>query len=207
VYILIPPEVTRLSADESIAVENKLLLLYLIDKMDLPLTRSQITDFVRDGEYMEYYTLQQTLADMVSDGYLEMAQENNNTRYSITDEGLSTLEYFERHIPGGTRAKINKYVHDNFNSVKRDYEITANYFQDNETNEYIVKCGVYDDDRLLMEINISVVSREQARLIQRNWKSNVTSLYVNILRELIKETKPDKPEAAEAGESPEAPHN
>ncbi|MCL2461295.1 MAG: DUF4364 family protein [Defluviitaleaceae bacterium] len=196
-----------MSADESIAVENKLLLLYLIDKMDLPLTRSQITDFVRDGEYMEYYTLQQTLADMVSDGYLEMAQENNNTRYSITDEGLSTLEYFERHIPGGTRAKINKYVHDNFNSVKRDYEITANYFQDNETNEYIVKCGVYDDDRLLMEINISVVSREQARLIQRNWKSNVTSLYVNILRELIKETKPDKPEAAEAGESPEAPHN
>ena len=184
-----------MSADESIAVENKLLLLYLIDKMDLPLTRSQITDFVREGDYMEYYALQQTLADMVSDGYLEMSLENNNTRYSITDQGLSTLEYFEKQIPGGVRQRINKYVQDNFNSVKRDYEITANYFQDRDTNEYIVKCGVYDDDRLLMEINVSVVSREQARLIQKNWKSNVNVLYMSILRELIKENKPEnKPE-------------
>ena len=178
-------------SDDSVSVENKLLLLYLIEKMDLPLTRSQITDFVRDGDYMEYYTLQQTLADMVFDGYLEMSQENNNTRYSITDQGLSTLEYFEKHIPGGVRMKINKYVNDNFNSVKRDYEITANYFQDRETNEYIVKCGVYDDDRVLMEINVSVVSREQARLIQKNWKSHVNVLYISILRELIKENRPE----------------
>ena len=166
-------------------VENKLVLLYLINKMDLPLSRSQVTDFVREGEYMDYYTLQQTLAEMVEGSYLEKIQDNNNTRYCITDEGATTLEYFENHIPGGIRSKINKYVHDHFNSIKRDFEVTATYFLDNETNEYIIKCGVYEDKRILMEINVSVVSRDQARLIQSNWKSHVSEIYMNILNEMV----------------------
>ena len=166
-------------------VENKLLLLYLINKMDLPLSRSQVTDFVREGEYMDYYTLQQTLAEMVEGGYLEKIQDNNNTRYVITDEGATALEYFESHIPGGIRSKINKYVHNHFSSIKRDFEVTANYFLDNETNEYIVKCGVYEDKRILMEINVSVVSREQAKLIQANWKGHVSEIYMHLLNEMV----------------------
>jgi hypothetical protein len=166
-------------------VENKLVLLYLINKMDLPLSRSQITDFVREGEYMDYYTMQQTLEEMVVGAYLEKIQDNNNTRFSITDEGVTTLEYFESHIPGGIRSKINKYVHDHFNTVKRDFEVTATYFLDNEINEYIVKCGVYEDKRILMEINVSVVSRDQAKMIQNNWKSHVGEIYMHILNEMV----------------------
>ncbi|MDR2649214.1 MAG: DUF4364 family protein, partial [Clostridiales bacterium] len=90
---------------EYMQVENKLVLLYLINKMDLPLSRSQLTDFVREGEYMDYYTMQQTLEEMVDGAYLEKIQDNNNTRFSITDEGVTTLEYFESHIPGGIRSK------------------------------------------------------------------------------------------------------
>ena len=166
-------------------VENKLVLLYLINKMDLPLSRSQVTDFVREGEYMDFYTLQQTLAEMVEGAYLEKIQDNNNTRYCITDEGLTTLEYFENHIPGSMRTKINKYVQNRFSSVKRDFEVTATYFLDNETNEYVVKCGVYEDKRILMEINVSVVTRSQAKLIQTNWKSHVSEIYMNILNEMV----------------------
>jgi ABC-type long-subunit fatty acid transport system fused permease/ATPase subunit len=181
------------SAPDGLRVENKLILLYLIDKMDLPLSRSQITDFVREGEYMDYYTLQQTLADMVEGNYLDKAQDNNNTRYSITDEGITTLEYFESHIPVGIRAKINKYVKAHFDSVKRDYEVTSNYFVNSETGEFIVKCGVYEDKCALMEISVSVVSREQAKLIQANWKAHVSDLYMSILTELVSVKQDEDP--------------
>jgi hypothetical protein len=63
--------------------------------------------------------------------------------------------------------------------------VTATYFLDSETNEYIVKCGVYEDKRILMEINVSVVSRDQAKLIQNNWKSHVSEIYMNILNEMV----------------------
>lgn len=171
-------------ASEYKNVENKLLLLYLIDKMELPLSRSQITEYVRQAEYMDYYTLQQTLADMVEGGYLENTQDNNTTRYTITDEGQTTLEYFEKHIPAPVRTKINNYVRDNRRNIKRDYENTATYFPNVENDEFMVKCGVYEDERVLMELFISVDTRDQAKLIQTNWKANAKVLYGRIIEAL-----------------------
>ncbi|MDR1642257.1 MAG: DUF4364 family protein [Clostridiales bacterium] len=181
------------SQPSEVRVEDKLVILYLLDKMDLPLSRSQITDFAREGEYMEYYALQQTLADMVDSKYLDKASDNNNTRYSITEEGVTTLSYFKNRIPKAVREKINTYVNAHFDSVKRDYEVTSSYFANSETGEFIVKCGVYEDKCALMEINVSVVSKEQAKLIQANWKAHVSELYMKILTELATVNKDDDP--------------
>lgn len=166
-------------------VENKLLLLYLIDKMDIPLSNSQISQFALEENYMNYFSLQQSLSEMVQVNYLDTAQENNTTRYTITDQGLLSLEYFEKHIPIAIRNKINNYVLENRRNLKKDYEITANYFYDHNNNEFVVKCGVYENSTTLMEINVSVVSRDQAKLIAKNWKSNVNLLYSNVLEQLI----------------------
>ena len=164
-------------------VENKLLLLYLIDQMDLSLSRSQITDFVRQEDAMDFFTLSPTLAEMVEGGYLDETVDNNNTRYTITGEGLTALEYFEKHIPISVRTKINNYVRDNRKIIKRDFENTATYFPvDND--EFVVKCGVYEEEHALMEITISAGDRMQAKLIQNNWKANASVLYGRIIETL-----------------------
>ena len=164
--------------------ENKLLILYLIDKMDLPLSRSQITDYIRETEFMDYYTLQQALADMVDGGYLDATKDNNTTLYTVTDEGLQTLEYFEKHIPTTIRNKINQYVKENRKDIKRAFENTATFFPNEDGTEFLVKCGVYDEGRVLLELSISLDTREQARIIQNNWKTNAKTLYGDIIRTL-----------------------
>jgi DNA-binding HxlR family transcriptional regulator len=166
-------------------VENKLLLLYLIDKMDLPLSRSQITDYVREAEFMDYFTLSQTLSEMVEGGFLENTVDNNTTRYSITGDGQTMLEYFEKHIPLPIRTMINSYVHNNRRNIKKEYEVTATYFPNAENDEFVVKCGVYEDERTLMELAISVDTRDQAKLIQANWKTSAKHLYGRIIEALI----------------------
>ena len=171
--------------------ENKLLLLYLIEKMDLPLSRSQITDYIREDDFMDYYTLQQSLADMVDGGYLDVTKDNNNTIYTITDEGLQTLEYFEEHIPITIRSKINQYIKDNRKDIKRAFENTATFFPNAENDEFVVKCGVYEDGRVLMELSISVDTRDQARIIQNNWKANAKTLYGDIIGILAKAQNQD----------------
>ena len=167
--------------------ENKLLILYLIDKMDLPLSRSQITDYILQAEFMDYYTLQQALAEMVDGEYLESTQDNNTTRYTLTDEGLLTLEYFEKHIPPSVRNKINQYIKENHKDIKRAFENTATFFPNAENDEFLVKCGVYEEGRVLLELSISVDTREQARLLQNNWKANAKTLYGEIISLLAKE--------------------
>lgn len=172
------------------SIEDKLLLLYLIDKMDIPLSNSQISQFALQEDYMDYFVLQQNLTEMTQTGFLDKFQDNNTTRYTILDKGIEILEYFEKRIPVDIRSEINKYVIDNRKTIKKDYEITANYFYDHTNNEFIVKCGVYEDETMLMELNISVVSKEQAKTICSNWKENVKTMYGEILTSLM--SKPAK---------------
>lgn len=165
--------------------EHKLLLLYLIDKMDIPLSSSQIELFALSENFMNYFSLQECLSEMVQIKYLDAYKDNNTTRYTITDEGLQSLDYFEKHIPIDTRNKINQYVLENRKRIKRDYETTANYFKELNSDDFTVKCAIYEDDAMLMEINLSVVSRDQAKLICNNWKTNISTLYSDILSKLI----------------------
>ena len=165
--------------------ENKLLLLYLIDKMEIPLTQSQISQFALEGDYINYFSLQQFLAEMVEVEYLEKSVDENKTYYSVTDQGLTALEYFKKRIPQEIKNKVNEYVSANRKSIKKDYEVTANYFYERNSNEYTVKCGIYEDETTLMELNLSVVSKDEAKLICKNWRQNVNELYGDILVKLI----------------------
>ena len=166
-------------------VESKLLLLCLLEKMNLPMSGSQISEFVLEEGMLSFFELQQCLFEMTESKYLDIAKENNTTRYTVTEPGSSLLELFEKRIPMNVRNKINKHVNENRANIKRSYETTANYFKDMQTDEYVVKCGIYEDDFMLMEVNLSVVNREQARNICDNWKNNSCQIYGQMLGNLL----------------------
>lgn len=42
----------------------KLMILYMLDHVNFPLTNSQLTDFFLDHEYTTYFTLQQALNEL-----------------------------------------------------------------------------------------------------------------------------------------------
>ena len=171
-------------------VENKLLILYLISSMDLPMSRVQIANFFEEKELMNHFVLLQNLEDMVERGFLEATSENaedvGTTNYSLTEEGSSHLEHLESMIPHPVRLIIDNSIDDARGKIRKGFEKTANYFPNAENDEYIVKCGVYDDKRgtMLMEISVPVVTREQAKFIQANWNANYTSIYQKVLAAL-----------------------
>lgn len=170
-------------------VENKLLILYLINRLELPMSRAQIVDFIMQKELMDYFTLEQTLAGMAEAGLLEAvvetdAQDVNTTRYLVTGEGLTMLEYFEGRITRPVRLLINQYIEENRGKIKKDFENVANYFPNVDNNEFKVKCGVYEDNRAIIELFVSVDTREQAKLIQANWRTNASELYTKIIEAL-----------------------
>ena len=171
--------------------EDKLILLYLIDKMDLSLSYNQITMFAAD-EGMELFLVQQNLSEMIQSGYLEIFNKYNASRYSITEDGVNVLEYFNKQIPQDTRNKINKYVSENRKGAKKDFDVDASYLFDYSLNEYLIRCGVYENDSMLMEVNLYVVSKEQAQHICENWKENVSDLYADILSLMTAEPENDK---------------
>jgi DNA-binding PadR family transcriptional regulator len=186
-------------------VENKLLLLYLINLMDLPMSRSQITAFVIQKDIMNHFTLEQNLTDMVQRGFidatLESAQDENITRYALTEAGLENLGLLENQIPRPVRNVIEQYVDDNRGKIKKGFEKTAHYFPNVDNDEYTVKCGIYDDRRgtMLMEISVPVITREQAKHIQCNWNEHYNTIYKRILEILVEPCCGDKGTSKDEG--------
>ena len=48
----------------------KLIILYMLDKVDFPLTNSQISEFVLDKGYTDYFKLQQALSELAAGGLM-----------------------------------------------------------------------------------------------------------------------------------------
>ena len=175
-----PPAVS-----EEKQIEHKIMLLYLINRMDIPISNSQVTQFALEENYMNFYTVQQYLKEMVEVEYLDASGDSSITRYTVTEEGLKALEAFLGYVPQAVKNRIAKYVQENRRHVMKGFETTANHFFDSGSGEFLVKCGVYDFDMLLMELNMSVVNKEQAVLICNNWKANVGVPHTQIIDILL----------------------
>lgn len=165
--------------------ENKLIILYLLERMGIALSNSEICQFSLEKNYMSYFAVQQYLSELVEVGWINKTRENNNTRYTLTNKGEEIINYFIRHISDKAKTEINVYASENSKRIKTEYEVTANYFLE-LNDDFLVKCSLLDSDGYnLMEINLAVATKEQAKLICDNWKRNVNSLYGSILSSLI----------------------
>lgn len=172
--------------------ENKLIILYLLERMGIALSNSEICQFSLEKNYMSYFAVQQYLSELVEVGWINKNRENNNTRYTLTNKGEEIINYFIRHISDKAKTEINVYASENSKRIKTEYEVTANYFLE-LNDDFLVKCSLLDSDGYnLMEINLAVATKEQAKLICDNWKRNVNCLYGSILSSLITTTEKEQ---------------
>ncbi|MFV0504993.1 MAG: DUF4364 family protein [Lachnospirales bacterium] len=177
--------------------KNKLFILYLLDRIDLPLSYDLIIKCVNTYGFMDFITLQECLEDMLFTGHIEReakekgsVEDKNKTRYVITARGTEVLNQFEAEIPSNITCNIKHYIEENRVEIKRKYENVAHYYIDKfegENSGYIVKCGSYEDNTTLMELKLSVTTKEQAERICSTWKKNVSMIYSSIMNELTKE--------------------
>ena len=69
----------------------KLMVLYMLNKVDFPLTNSQISEFILDRDYTDYFQLQKVLSELVETELLRKRTISNSSYYEITEEGKKTL--------------------------------------------------------------------------------------------------------------------
>ena len=168
-----------------LVTENRLLILYLMYQMDMPLSWDHIFEFAVN-DYMDYMEFQTYINEMERNGIISSNRENNVNYYSLTDKGEKTINTFLKFIPESKRNSIISYVRKNKGKIKKEYSVSANYFMYGD-DEYVVKCSFIEDDVTLMEINLTVATKEMAKKVKKNWKQNVSDIYNNTLKALLTE--------------------
>ena len=163
----------------------KLIILYLLSKVNFSLSNSQITDFILGKEYTDYLTLQQALSELIEVKLIHVEASAKNSLYQITTEGEETLGYFENRISDQIKEDIIEYIKQNGYELYNERSVLAD-FEKNSQNEYNVRCRVMEKKSALLDLTLTVPTLEDAETVCRNWEKQSQPLYSYIVNELLR---------------------
>lgn len=165
--------------------ENKLIILYLINAIDIPFGSLQIIKFILENKLINYFLLRQSLNELCDGGFLLQHCSEGKTFYEITDSGRQALEYFSSRIPAGIRGRIDNALPEARERIKQETMIVADFTPESE-DKYIVNCRVDEGSFRLLDMTLAVGSRNDAKLICENWKKNSQYIYAELIESLTK---------------------
>lgn len=162
----------------------KLMILYMLNKLDSPLTNSQLSQFFTVKHYTDYFNFQKTLYELSASGFADKETIGNTSYYTITPDGYETLSMFKHQIPPAWLSEIDKFLEDNKFSIKNEVGIQADYYKSTD-GDYIASCRVLEGRALLFEVNIAMPSEEEAKHVCAGWQSSSEEIYSFLVKTLL----------------------
>lgn len=175
----------KLASDDETLAENKVLILYVLEKANKPLTNDVLYKIVLAAVDMNYFYFQQFMLDLINVGYIFSFQKEEQTLYQITDSGKKTLDLTLDLLPGIIKLKADTNLKPILDSSEEEQSIVAEYTPLSE-NHYTIICKVVENNETVFEVKTFAGSREQAKEIVDNWESNANTIYPQILDILTK---------------------
>jgi len=169
----------------------KLIVLYMLNKVNFPLTNSQITGFFLDKEYTNYFNVQQVLSELVEAELVSCEIVRNASYYQITSEGRDTLGFFVNKIPGPIIDDMDLFLINNKYELRNEVGTISDYYR-STNQDYIVHCQVKEGKSTLIELTLSVPTKEEAALMCNNWKEASQEIYANVMRQLMQDNKSEE---------------
>ena len=117
----------------------KLIILYMLDHVDFPLTSAQVSDFLLEKEYTNFLTLQQAISELTDASLITTHSIGNRTHLMITVEGKNTLSFFEDNIGETIKKEILNYLGLNEAALRNEVSVTGEYYKSTS--------GEYEADR------------------------------------------------------------
>ena len=163
----------------------KLMTLYMLDRVNYPMTTSQLSEFFIGKEYTNYFTLMQVvLKELVDSELILSGQSGNATRYEITPDGREILGYFKNDIPAAVLADIDEYLKAGKFRLRSEIGVTSDYYKEGNKN-YVVHCEVREGRTSLISLDLSVPDEHEAEIMCDNWSKKCQAIYAACMRELM----------------------
>ena len=164
--------------------ENKLLMLYVLKVIDEPISNTQLTEIILENNFINYFTFQQYLSELEESKFVEYHTANDKKLLVLTKQGDTVLSLFKSRLSPSKISIINQYIKDKIESIKKELTIHADYTL-GEKDSFIVDLKAVENQALLMELKLSVPSKNQAVAICNKWKDNPSDIYTAIINTFI----------------------
>jgi predicted transcriptional regulator len=165
--------------------QNKLILLFIFDKMDFPITDNNIQDIAsQSNSWIPWMECKEATGQLLEAGFIHQTFREKKLYYSVTPDGRLCLSHFYSQIPVSLRNEITEYVKDNRMSVKRKQEYFRSYNR-NDDGTHTVYLKIVDPVKTVLELTLNVASRQTARSIYNKWEEKAGEVYSILLEQLV----------------------
>ena len=160
------------------------MVLYLLKKVNFPVTNSQMSEFMVSKEYTNFFTFQKVLSELLEANLIRLQTMHNSSHYEITPEGEQTLGFFESKLSPAIIADIDEFLKTNKFKMRDEVAVRTETTKLSDT-EYMARMAVIEGRNPLFELGISMPSEEQAEAVCRRFREKNQFLYEHIVKELM----------------------
>ncbi len=162
----------------------KIMILYMLSKVDIPLTVKQISDFITGAGYTDYLTLSATISFLKDNNFLTATTKRNRTYLALTEDGANTLKMLKDNLSDSLMEDMNNYLKENKISFKEEYLIMSDYSKA-EDGRYVATLSVREQTSDLVNISITVPDEEMAIEVCDNWQKKNKDIYKYLVEQLL----------------------
>lgn len=178
---------------------QKLKLLFVLEKMEIPLTENNIIEICTSNictsnitingssNGFSYLDVKEAMYELLGVGMIyEDKIEGSEPRYTITFDGRNCLSHFYYRIPKDVREKITAYTQDNRMNLKRSQEYVSEYSKNSDgTYSVVLKIKEPILTSSLLEIKLKAPNRQSAVEASKKWKDKAPNIYEVIYDNLL----------------------
>lgn len=162
----------------------KLIILYMLNKVDFPLTTAQISEFILDKGYTTFFKLQSTLSEMIESDLIVSETTHNRTLYHLTENGKETIHFFKNKISPAIQKDIDDFLKEKEYDLKEEASVKTEYYL-NTNHEYEVRCRIVENGFSLIDLKLTVPTETEAETIANNWTRKNQEIYALLLSNLL----------------------
>ncbi len=162
----------------------KLMILYILSRVNFPLTNAQLTAFILEKEYTNYFNIQRALSELIDDAFISTNTIRNSTLYRITESGKQTLLFFDNMISSGIKEDIEAYLTQNKYELQEEVSAPAEFYQVKK-GEFAAHLRVIERDTPIIDLTLAVPTEEEASRLCNNWKEKSSDIYSYLMSALL----------------------
>ena len=174
----------KLNSDNTNLAENKVLILYILDKLNKDITNAGLFKITSSINNINYFYFQQTLTDLVDSKLVGPYTKDDETVFKITSEGKNNFALTKDVLPGIMKLKADNIFKKELYEIEEASSVSAEYTPKNE-KDFTVKCKIVENNETIFEIKTFAGSADRAKRIIDNWNNNASSIYPKILNLLL----------------------
>lgn len=166
-------------------LDVRLLILYILDSLILPVSMAELTDLALCDEGVDYFQFATALSALIENGHVTQSEEE---LLSITEKGHANCAICCEELPISVRTKCDRNTQTLNRVLKRRNQIRTSITPIPNRERYTVEMVLDDDAGNVMTLQMAAPDQQQAAAIAQRFQQNPEVVYHAVLSALLDES-------------------